>query len=51
MRDVFGVDVQLRNLLERPTVAGLAGVVDRLLWVAREQAPSREIGEREEIVL
>jgi amino acid adenylation domain-containing protein/FkbM family methyltransferase len=49
MRDVFGVDVQLRNLLERPTVAGLAGVVDRLSWAAR--APSREIGEREEIVL
>jgi len=51
IRDVFGVDLPLRNLFERPTVAGLAEVIDGLSWVAKAQAPTHEAGAREEIVL
>ena len=51
IRDVFGVDLPLRNLFERPTLAGLAEVIDGLSWVAKAQAPTPEAGEREEIVL
>lgn len=50
MRKTFGVDVQLRNLFERPTVAGLAEVIDAMRWVADSRAPSLE-GPREEIEL
>jgi hypothetical protein len=50
MRETFGVDVQLRNLFERPTVAGLAEVIDAMRWVADSRAPSLE-GPREEIEL
>jgi aryl carrier-like protein len=49
MRETFGVDVQLRNLFERPTVAGLAEVIDGMLWVAESRAPSTSEGPREEI--
>jgi len=51
IRDVFGVDLPLRNLFERPTLAGLAEVIDGLSWAAKAQAPTPEAGEREEIVL
>ena len=51
IRDAFGVDLPLRNLFEHPTLAGLAEVIDGLLWVAKAQAPTPEAGEREEIVL
>jgi acyl carrier protein len=51
IRDVFGVDVPLRDLFERPTLAGLAEVIDGLSWVAKAQAPTHQAGEREEIVL
>ena len=51
MRETFGVDVQLRNLFERPTVAGLAEVIDGMLWVADSSAPSASEGPREEIEL
>jgi amino acid adenylation domain-containing protein len=40
MRKTFGVDVQIRNLFERPTVAGLAEVIDGMRCVADSRAPS-----------
>ncbi len=49
LRETFGVDVQLRNLFERPTVAGLAEVIDGMLWMAESRAPSASEGPREEI--
>jgi amino acid adenylation domain-containing protein/FkbM family methyltransferase len=51
IRDVFEVDVQLRNLIERPTLAGLAEVIDGLSWVANAKAPTHAGGDREEIEL
>jgi len=49
LRETFGVDVQLRNLFERPTVSGLAEVIDGMLWMAEAKAPSTSEGPREEI--
>ncbi|RUW26152.1 amino acid adenylation domain-containing protein [Mesorhizobium sp. M4B.F.Ca.ET.215.01.1.1] len=49
MRETFGVDVQLRNLFERPTVTGLAEVIDGMHWVAESRAPLVSEGPREEI--
>jgi amino acid adenylation domain-containing protein len=49
MRKTFGVDVQLRNLLERPTLAELAEVIDGMRRVAHSNAPSSLEGAREEI--
>jgi len=51
IRDVFGVDLSLRNLFERPTVAGLAEVIDGLSWLAEAPAPTDAAGGREEITL
>ncbi|MBB4042091.1 amino acid adenylation domain-containing protein [Microvirga flocculans] len=51
LRDIFGVDVQLRNLFERPTVAGLAEVIDGMLWMAEANTASQSQGPREEIEL
>jgi amino acid adenylation domain-containing protein len=51
MRKTFGVDVQLRNLFECPTVAELAGVIDGMRWVAVSRVPSFSEGPREEIEL
>lgn len=49
LRETFGVDVQLRNLFERPTVAELAEVIDGMLWMAEAKEPSTSHGPREEI--
>jgi amino acid adenylation domain-containing protein len=49
IRDAFGVDLTLRSLFERPTIGGLAEIIDGLLSLARAQAPGA--GAREEIVL
>jgi amino acid adenylation domain-containing protein len=51
MRKTFGVDVQLRNLFERPTVAELAEVIDGMRWLANSRAPSVSEGPTEELEL
>jgi hypothetical protein len=51
IRDVFEVDLQLRNLFERPTLAGLAEVIDGLLWMTKAKAPTHGAVDREEIEL
>jgi amino acid adenylation domain-containing protein/FkbM family methyltransferase len=51
IRDEFGVDVQLRNLFETPTLAGLAEIIDGLAWIRESDAPTRSAGEREEFAL
>jgi len=51
IRDVFEVDLPLRNLFERPTVAGLAEIIDGLSWMAKAKAPTSDAGDREEIAL
>ncbi len=51
IRDAFGVDVSLRNLFERPTVAGLAEVIDGLSWVASANTVVNQVGDREDIAL
>ncbi|MDX8507704.1 non-ribosomal peptide synthetase [Mesorhizobium captivum] len=51
MRKVFGVDVQLRNLFERPTLAELAEVIDGMRWIADSKASSLSEGPREEVEL
>ena len=48
IRDAFGVDVALRNLFERPTIAALAELVDALALSTAKAGP--ESG-REEFVL
>jgi len=51
IRDVFEVDLPLRNLFEHPTVAGLAEVIDGLSWVEKAKAPTYDASDREEIAL
>jgi amino acid adenylation domain-containing protein len=51
IRDAFQVSLSLRNLFERPTVAGLAEIIDGLSWLAKAQAPRPAHGGREEIAL
>ena len=50
-REKFEVNMSLRNLLESPTVAGLARVIDGLSWLARSKMPAQSGGSREEIAL
>jgi acyl-coenzyme A synthetase/AMP-(fatty) acid ligase/aryl carrier-like protein len=51
MRKTFGVDVQLRTLFERPTLAELAEVIDGMRWVSDAGSASFSEGPREEIEL
>jgi amino acid adenylation domain-containing protein len=41
VRDVFGVDLSLRNLFEHPTVGAMSAVIERLM-IARLEAMSEE---------
>jgi acyl carrier protein len=51
IRDVFDVELSLRNLFEHPTVAGLAEVIDRMAWLAKGNMPTAEARDREEVAL
>jgi acyl carrier protein len=51
IRDVFEVNLALRNLFEHPTVGALAEIIDGLTSLAQSKTPGREAGEREQFVL
>jgi aryl carrier-like protein len=51
VRDRFGVDLLLKNLFERPTVAALAEAIDALSWSVSAKAPVQAAEDREEVVL
>jgi FkbM family methyltransferase len=50
IHDTFGVDIQLRNLFDRSTVAGLAEMIDAMAWNGKSELP-RAGDEREELAL
>jgi fengycin family lipopeptide synthetase B len=51
LRTVSGVDVPLRELFARPTVAGLAETIHALQWLENSKAPTSNGATREELVL
>jgi amino acid adenylation domain-containing protein len=51
IREAFEANLSLRNLFEHPSVAGLAQVLDGLSWLRQATPPSRDGGDREEVVL
>ena len=51
LRTASGVDLPLRDLFARPTVAGLAEAIDALQWLQKSRTPTSSNGIREEFVL
>jgi hypothetical protein len=52
IRQEFDVNLQLRNLFERPTPAGLAQTIDAMSWNAKAPSAAAATGtDREETVL
>src|ERR1051326_8675047 len=50
VRDRFGVELPLKSLFERPTVAGLAEAIDALVWADTAKSPAQVLENREEVV-
>jgi acyl carrier protein len=51
LRTESGVDLPLRDLFARPTVAGLAEAIDAWQWLQKSEKPTNHDGVREEFVL
>src|SRR5206468_10638219 len=51
LRTASGVDLPLRDLFARATVAGLAEAIDALQWLQKSRKPTSSNGIREEFVL
>jgi acyl carrier protein len=49
--DVFGVDLPLSSLFERPTISGVAAAIDALAWVAAAPSPATVTSGREYVEL
>jgi aryl carrier-like protein len=51
LRTASGLDLPLRNLFERPTVAALAEAIDALAWAASSRRAPARAADRVEIEL
>ncbi len=51
IREAFAVELPLGRLFERPTVAGLAEIIEGLAWARKSALPPPPAGEREELSL
>jgi iturin family lipopeptide synthetase A/iturin family lipopeptide synthetase C/tyrocidine synthetase-3 len=51
LRTASGLDLPLRNLFERPTVAALAEAIDALAWAAGSRRAPARAADRVEIEL